>query len=627
MEVIPLPHKLTPREGTFYFSADTAIVLNDKQNEHDLATAKLLRTELRKRTAVGLPIQKVLQSKYSAVPYKNSICFVYCDDICGKEAYRLSVKPDVVTISACSSRGFLYGAATLIQICRTSGEGIECLEIEDEPSFKNRGYMLDVSRGRIPKMDSLKRLIDRLALYKINQFQLYMENCLRLTGFEEVWSHTDPFTPEEILELDAYCSMREIELVPCIATFGHLYDLLRSKSFRKYSEMDTEIAEPFSWFNRMRYHIVNAADPESLTLVKNILDQCLPLFRSNKVNICCDETFDLGKGKSAETVQKNGYAATYLSYVNCLAEYLQSKGKEVMIWGDVAKNHTEHLGGLNPAVTCLNWYYDYGAKAEDVQMFSDRGLKQYVCPSVTGHNRLVNDFDLSFTNIREMAMLGARFHAVGLLNTEWGDFGHINMPSLSIPGMIYGAAQGWNVEDDRDFDRIDRIISLVEYGDSSQKLVPMLRELSQQDAIIFEQFVYFRDYKVSDKVYTESGVCLYEKAKEAILQIPESTLKSNALHCKKLIRSLLNMPGSKEQAEFCLSARGVALLQELALVLKEKEYGQKVHPMDTPRALACKLQYWLADYCKSWRACSRESELYRIREFVEQMCSILYEYK
>ncbi len=247
------------------------------------------------------------------------------------------MRPNKITITAYSNRGFLYGASTLVQLCKTSRGEIGCVDIADEPSYANRGYMLDVSRGRVPTMDSLKALVDRLALYKINQLQLYMENCLRLDGFEEIWSQTDPFTPEEILELDCYCHTRGVELVPCIATFGHLYDLLRSESFGKYREMDTGPGETFTWYHRMRYHIINVSDPESFTLIKGILDQYLPLFRSDKINICCDETFDLGKGKSASMAQEMDYGEMYLFYVNQLVGYLQSKGKEVMIWGDSVK--------------------------------------------------------------------------------------------------------------------------------------------------------------------------------------------------------------------------------------------------------------------------------------------------
>ena len=631
MYLIPLPSQITAQEGVFLIDHDTSIVLDEAQDDHDLETTKLLQQEIKKVIAMTLPIKKVLRSATALA--ENCICFQY-DPMGGKEeAYHLTVKPHKITITACSNRGFLYGTATLIQLCRLSRGGIDCVDIADKPSYPNRGYMLDVSRGRVPTMDSLKALVDRLALYKINQLQLYMENCLRLDGFEEIWSQTDPFSPEEILELDAYCHTRGIELVPCIATFGHLYDLLRSVGFGKYREMDDiSPGETFTWYNRMRYHIINVSDPESLTLIKGILDQYMPLFRSQKINICCDETFDLGKGKSASMAQKMDYGEMYLCYVNQLVDYLQSKGKDVMIWGDIVKSHPQHLGNLNAQVTCLNWYYDYGATDETVKIFYDKGLKQYVCSSVSGYSRMVNAYDMSFTNIREMAKLGHQYQAEGFLNTDWGDCGHINMPSLAIPGMIYGAAQGWNVEDDRDFSTIDQAISLVEYEDPGKNLVGLLRELSHQDIIIFNNLAFFRDYKVYNQTYQDFGISLYEKAKEEIMQVSEDQLKTAVIRCSEIFNSLKqNNMGSyadrqEEMLEYYLAARGVALMQELTLVIKEREYGQDVHPVDTPYELAAKLEFWLMDYCQSWRTGSRESELHRIKEFIGQICVVLRKY-
>ena len=630
MYLIPLPRKYTAQDGLFLLGHNTAIVLDVAQNDNDLETAKLLQQEIKKVIAITLPIKKVLRSAGNLA--ENCIYFHYDNTDIKKEAYRLTVRPHKITITACSNRGFLYGAATLIQLCKIYRGEISCLDIADEPSYSDRGYMLDVSRGRVPTMDSLKALVDRLALYKINQLQLYMENCLRLDGLEEIWSQTDPFTPEDILELDLYCSIRGIELVPCIATFGHLYDLLRSETFGKYREMDTGPGETFTWYHRMRHHIINVSDPGSFTLIKGILDQYMPLFRSNKINICCDETFDLGKGKSASMAQKMNYGEMYLYYVNQLVEYLQGQGKEVMIWGDIVKSHPEHLGKLNPQVTCLNWYYDYGAKEENVKIFSDHGFKQYVCPSVSGYSRLVNAYDMSFTNIREMAKLGNQYHAVGFLNTDWGDSGHINMPSLAIPGMIYGAAQGWNVEDDRDFSTIDQAISVVEYEDPGENLVGLLRELSHQDIITFKDLAFFRDYKVYNQNYNDIGVSLYEKAKEDMMQVSEDQLKTAVTRCAEIFNSLKhnNMSSyadrQEEMLEYYLAARGVSLMQRLTLVLKEREYGQDVHPLDAPYDLAGKLEYWLMDYCNAWRTGSRESELYRIKEFFGQICSILRKY-
>jgi len=630
MYLIPLPRKITKQDGLFLIGHNTSIVLEAAQNDNDLETAKLLQLEIKKVIAITLPIKKVLQGSENIV--KNSIHFECENKDINEEAYKLIVTSNKITIVACSSRGFLYGAATLIQLCKISRAEIECTEIEDEPSYSNRGYMLDVSRGRVPTMDSLKAMVDRLSLYKINQLQLYMENCLRLDSFEEIWSQTDPFTPEEILDLDHYCYIRGIELVPCIASFGHLYDLLRSESFGKYREMDTSMGEAFTWYNRMRYHIINVSDPESFTLITSMLDQYIPLFRSDKINICCDETFDLGKGKSASMAKQMVYGELYLSYVNKLVEYLEVKGKKVMIWGDIVQNHHEQMGKLNSQVTCLNWYYNYGAKEEIVKIFSDKGLKQYVCPSVSGYSRLVNEYDMSFTNIREMARFGNQYHAVGFLNTDWGDCGHINMPALAIPCMIYGAAQGWNIEDDRNFSTIDQAVSLVEYGDREKKLMGLLRELSHQDIITFNDLAFFRDYKVYNQTYNECGVSMYEKAKVEMMLVSEDQLKTAVFRCTEISNCLKqNATGSyvdhqEEMLEYYLAARGVALMQKLTLVIKKYEYGQDVHPLDTNYELASKLEYWLMDYCIEWRTVSRESELYRIKEFIWQICSILRKY-
>ena len=45
-----------------------------------------------------------------------------------------------------------------------------------------------------------------------------------------------------------------------------------------------------------------------------------------------------------------------------------------------------------------------------------------------------------------MCIRDSKYNAIGLLNTDWGDYGHVNDPRLTIPGILYGAAFGWNAE-------------------------------------------------------------------------------------------------------------------------------------------------------------------------------------
>lgn len=630
MQLIPLPQHIIPCEGIFSMDHNTAILLDAAYDDFALETAKFLQDEIEKTLSIKLPVKILPHQEGNG--NKNCIYFEFKEIDREKETYHLTVTPDKITISAGRSRDFLYGMATLVQLCKTSGGEIGCVQIIDHPSYSNRGYLLDVSRGRVPSLSSLKAFIDKLSLYKINQLQLYMESSLRMDDFEEVWSQTDPLTQEDILELDRYCDLRGIELVPCIATFGHLYDLLRSVSFRKYREIDSEQEEVFAWHNRLRHYTINVADPGSLTLITGMINQYIPLFRSNKINICCDETYELGKGKSAELAEKMTYGELYFSFVDQLIEQLQSKGKEVMLWGDVLHNNPDIISRFRTEVTCLNWYYDSGAKEETVKIFSDKGLKQYVCPSVSGHNRLVNAYDLSFSNIREMALLGKTVHAEGVLNTDWGDCGGINMPALSIPCMIYGASQSWNVDDHREFQEIDQLISSLEYKDQRKEIVGILRELSHHELVTIEDLVYFRDFKVLGQTYEQSGIWMHEKIKTKMMQISEDQLKTALSGCAEIMKQLkmndsITRKGlQQETTEFYLAVRGVALVQGIALIIKQKEYGQNVQPTHTPWDMAKKMESWIMDYCQAWRSVSRESELYRIREFIRDMSSILRKY-
>ncbi len=630
MDLIPLPRKIITHSGVFSILHDTAIILDLLQDDIDFETAKLLQREIKDILALKLIIKKGVRIGKSC--NENCICFEYEKTNSNDESYRLIITPKKISIYSSGNRGFLYGAATLIQMCKIKNGEIPCSDIFDTPSYAYRGYMLDVSRGRVPTMKSLKAMIDKLALYKINQLQLYMENCLRLDGFEEVWSYTNPFMPEEILELDYYCHLRGIELVPCVATFGHLYDLLGSVSFSKYRETDKDYGGVFTWNNRLRCYTINVSDPESYKFVTGILDQVTPLFRSNKINISCDETFELGKGKSAHLAGTMSYGELYILYVNKLVEYLQSKGKEVMIWADILRQNPDAVDKLNKDVTCLNWYYNYGVKEEIFEIFEANNICQYVCPSVSGYSRLVNDYDLSFSNIKEMAEKGKKHRAVGFLNTDWGDCGHINMPALNIPCMIYGAAKAWNVHDMREEKNIDHVISLQEYGDGGKNLAAILRELSHQDIITFNDLVYFRDFKIFKMQYEENGEYVHEKVKNKIMQTSETKLKAAVKNCGKIIQRLKKNYSksaagkNNEIIEFYLACRGVSLIQELALVLKKWEYGQDITVLDTPNEIAAKLENWLVDYSDDWRAVSRESELFRIKEFFWQVCYIVRKY-
>ena len=88
--------------------------------------------------------------------------------------------------------------------------------------FDVRGYMLDISRDRVPTVRTLRLIVDILARFRYNQFQLYTEHTFAYAGHEAVWEESDPLTAPEVAKLQAYCEMQGVELVPNQNTFGHM---------------------------------------------------------------------------------------------------------------------------------------------------------------------------------------------------------------------------------------------------------------------------------------------------------------------------------------------------------------------------------------------------------------------
>lgn len=169
------------------------------------------------------------------------------EDSLKEQSYVLVIREEGIQITGGGYHGILYGIQTLRQIIRQEGCVLPLIEIEDEPAMEFRGFYHDVTRGRIPKLETLKKLADTLSFYKINQLQLYVEHSFLFEGLSEMWRDDTPLTPEDILELDAHCRKAGVELVPSLSSFGHLYKLLSTRTY----EHLCELADQFLTFSQI----------------------------------------------------------------------------------------------------------------------------------------------------------------------------------------------------------------------------------------------------------------------------------------------------------------------------------------------------------------------------------------
>ncbi|WP_286840929.1 MULTISPECIES: family 20 glycosylhydrolase [Sphingobacterium] len=180
--------------------------------------------------------------------FKNKNITIVCDHelvlpSASLEAYRIDVDEQGIQIEARTSAGVFYALQTLGQLRGSDGKLPYC-SITDYPSFRWRGYLVDVGRN-FQSMDVLKEQIDIMARYKLNIFHFHFTEDIawRLISKKypgltdstnmERWKGKY-YTVEEMQELIRYCRDRHIQLVPEIDMPGH------SAAFRRYFKTDMQ---------------------------------------------------------------------------------------------------------------------------------------------------------------------------------------------------------------------------------------------------------------------------------------------------------------------------------------------------------------------------------------------------
>jgi hexosaminidase len=366
------------------------------------------------------------------------------------EGYTLNISKTGIEISFRETAGLRAAAATLRQLLREHGRHLPCLKIRDWPDFARRGVMLDVSRGRVPKLETLLDLAEKLSDFKINELQLYTEHTFAYKKYSSVWQGWGALTGNEIQILDARCRELGIDLVPNQNSFGHLRYFLADPRLKQLAE----ISKPYEdgggaatgdqEFLR-RPTTLAPNHPGTLPFLRGLYDELLPNFSSEFFNIGGDETWDLGKGRSKRLCEAKGKGRVYLDFIKKVHREVSARDKHMMFWGDIILKYPSLIHELPKNVIALNWGYeaDHPFEKEAVR-FAKAKIPFYVSPGTSTWQTLIGKHDNALANLRAAAKAGKKFGAVGFLNTDWGDGGHPQPLAVSWPLFAAGAALAWN---------------------------------------------------------------------------------------------------------------------------------------------------------------------------------------
>ncbi|GEM_PF-237670 len=376
--IIPAPAQVKTGKGHFAFNPATRILYDpDLKGGRDLAD--LCRAELSRST--GFPLAT---GTISASDDENVLMFLAAaaTDELGSEGYTLTVTPRNIKITAAAAAGCFYGYQTLrqllpVQVYSTSAApGVAwqapAVTIKDRPRFAWRGFMLDVARHYFDK-DTVKKLIDALALHKFNILHLHLTdtNAWRLmidhypglTGPEVTRAsyYKGPyktfFTKEDIRDIVEYARVRQISVIPEIDMPGH-----SRAAVTAYPEFGHAGA-------------LNPGKAETYVFLKNILSEVMDLFPASYIHMGGDEARlsesllslpevkTLMEQQGLQTLQDlEGY------FDKQITDFIVEKGKTPCGWEEASRFD------LDPAFIAFWWM------GRHVNHALDKGYRVVACP-------------------------------------------------------------------------------------------------------------------------------------------------------------------------------------------------------------------------------------------------------
>ncbi len=400
------------------------------------------------------------------------------------QGYSLKISAVGIEVSYKDDAGAFYALATLKQLLFQHGAKLPYLTITDDyPDFPNRGFMWDISRNKIPTVDTIKRVIRLMADLKYNQLQLYIEGYpFAYDSYPDVWKYDTPLTPAELQEINLYCTKHFIEFVPNQNSYGHMNKWLKLPQFDEIKEVPGMAGAT----------TIALTNPKTINFLKNLYSDLLPNFTSQYFNIGGDETYEVGTGQSKAEYPDLSKEEIYLEGLKTLYGLLKEENKTMMFWADMIVKYADSNPSIvraakeaMPDAIPINWGYEFNYDfGKSTATLKNAGFEYYVSPGTSTWKSFIGRTSNMTANLENAARWGIQNGAIGYLLTVWGDEGHPQHLVWDYPALAYSAGLSWCYDrNKKELTDYNKYVSRFILQDEGETLSEQLSALADYGAI------------------------------------------------------------------------------------------------------------------------------------------------
>lgn len=274
---------------------------------------------------------------------------------------KLSIYSDEKNIDIeCSNLPAFYKAISMINANNST------LQFSDPIGIKELGAMIDCSRNGVLSVSGAKLLIKYFALMGYNYIMLYTEDTIEVKDYPYFGYLRGRYSKQEIGEIETYCDIFGIELIPCIQTLAHLNQAFRWDSFKEIWDTDD---------------ILLAGDDKTYQFIESLIKTCSEYYRTRKIHIGMDEANHLGLGKYLKINGLQNRMEVMLKHLERVISICSKYDMKPMIWDDMffhfagGDDIPQEVINMTPKEVALVYWNYYTQKKERYEVMFSKHLK------------------------------------------------------------------------------------------------------------------------------------------------------------------------------------------------------------------------------------------------------------
>lgn len=390
-------------------------------------------------------------------------------DYLGNQGYSLNVTPDGILAEANSNIGLFYALITLSNMTKQNNK-IPSLKIIDRPNTEHRAVMIDLARV-VESPDFIISLLPFLAKCKLNQIYLYIENKLQLKSHPKL-AHPCAWTREEVMRLIEESEKHYIDIIPMIATIGHMESILKHPDYMPLAVSGSG-------------DHLETDNPDARRFIAEVIDEICTLFKSKYVHLAGDECPYLGRNQK-ETAGK--YAA-FMTFMN---ECLHKHGRRGIIWADMVEKYPDLKISLPHELILVVWKYGTldNIKMPIPEELLKAGFDVAVAPAILADEPFLPTVERLTRNI---PYLLRRTGMWGTVNCMWEPRTQ-NLPVAKL-GMAIAGAYSW-----MPFSVPEKLIenaSMFTYGMDISGFYKLLEGYDFFEMMVKSRFGYYHAFELT----------------------------------------------------------------------------------------------------------------------------------